>query len=470
VGRGDLGKITMTRGHLERHLEPAPPPGRGCSLKTPPPLALIVAAAIALGCAAPVDPPPPPPASAAPTPPPPPPPPPVRPQLDGRDFPDKVLALTWDDGPDAGTYALADYLRSEHVSATFFVVGAWVEGVSSDPGWGSGVFETGHEALPLLGDLVALGHRLGNHTLNHVLLDGADAGAVDTQLREDQRAIDPFITNDLRLFRAPGGAWSAAASAVVDGDPALAPLVGPIRWDVDRKDWEGSVYCQSSRPAVECEHAGPGGQLRTKPSVVARRYLESIEEAGHGIVLLHDRVGHVGSDYPLRIARELVPELVAHGFVFAAPVLRFSPLSPHAEGGGAAAGLADVDGDGRADRCEHTGGGIVCALSRGGSYGAPRKWSIGDDFIDPSFEGTIRFGDVNGDGRTDACGRTRDGVFCSLSTGRGFTKATLWQPGMSDAAGWGPYAGTIQLVDVNGDGRADLCGRGPDGFACSLAP
>ena len=390
----------------------------------------------------------------------------------GATSPDRVIALTWDDGPDSGTLTLATYLHREHVSATVLVVGAWIDGVSSDPGWGKGVFETGHEAMPVLPEIVALGHRIGNHTQNHVLLDRADPGTVTDQLTENQWRIDPYIANDLRLFRVPGGAWSAAASAAVDSDPSLAGLVGPIRWDVDRKDWEGSVSCQSERPAAECERAGPGGQLRTKAAVVARRYLDSIEEAGHGIVLMHDRVGHVGSDYPLRIARALVPELKAKGFVFAAPVLRFSPLAPYEEPGvpSATGGLADVDGDGRADRCERTAEGIVCALSRGGSFEASRKWSAGADFADASFEGTIRFGDLNGDGRADACGRTHEGVFCALSTGHGFTKATLWQAGMSDAAGWAAYAGTIQLADVNADGRADLCGRGPKGLMCSLAP
>jgi hypothetical protein len=194
-------------------------------------------------------------------------------------------------------------------------------------------------------------------------------------------------------------------------------------------------------------------------------------------VLFHDRVGHVGSDYPLRIAREIVPELEARGFVFAAPVLRFSPLAARGEGSAPDTGhLVDVDGDGRADRCERTGEGIFCEVSRGG---ARRKWSSGADFSDAagwgsdaSLYGTLRFGDVNGDGRADVCGRSREGVVCALSTGRGFTKATLWLAGMSDAAGWGEaaYATSIQLVDVNGDGRADLCGRGPDGFVCGMAP
>ncbi len=427
---------------------------------------------------------------------------PARAQLDGHAFPDKVLALTWDDGPDAESLTLARYLHAEGVSATFFVVGEWIDGLSEEPGQGRGVFETGHEHIPILGDLIALGHRVGNHTLNHVLLDGAPAGRVAEQLRENQDRIEPFLTGELRLFRVPGGAWSAAASAVVDADPALSRLVGPVRWDIDRKDWEGSLYCRSSHPSTECERAAPGGGLRVKAAVTAQRYLSSIEAAGHGIVLLHDRVGHVGSAYAREVAEVLIPALKARRYVFAAPVLRFSPLAPRAfaasdersgetldaaraalaEGmDGEAPQVGDVDGDGRADVCARTRDGIVCALSTGASFGKPRKWSSGADFgdadasawgSDVGYHGTIRLGDVNGDGRADVCGRGHDGVVCALSDGRGFLKATTWLPEMSDAAGWLParYGGTMRLVDVDGDGRADLCARGPEGEVCALAP
>lgn len=282
----------------------------------------------------------------------------ARPQLDGRAFPDKVLALTWDDGPDAHTLELARYLHDAHVAATFFVVGAWREGVSNEPGSGHGVFETGHEHLRILGDLVHLGHRLANHTKNHVILSDADAATVTAQLRDNQIAIDRWITNDLRLFRVPGGAWNAAASAAVDADPITRRLVGPIRWDIDGKDWEGSLYCHADHPALDCERAAPGRHLRVKPSVVARRYLSAIESAGRGIVLFHDRVGHVGSRYALDVAHLVIPALVAHGWVFAAPVLAFSPLAPRAAHLDAPAGAADVDGDGRPDHCTAAAGQI----------------------------------------------------------------------------------------------------------------
>jgi peptidoglycan/xylan/chitin deacetylase (PgdA/CDA1 family) len=422
------------------------------------------------------------------------PPPAPRPQLDGRTFPDKVVALTWDDGPDDGTLALARYLRAQHVPATFFVVGGWIPGLSDEPGQGAHVLATGYEHLHVLGDLVALGHRLGNHTRNHVILSEAPAGTAASQLREDQAAIDPYQKGATAFFRAPGGAWSASASAVVAGDPALARLVGPVRWDVDRKDWEGSLFCRSDRPAQECEPSAPGGASRVKPAVTAQRYLAAISEAGHGIVLLHDRVGHVGSDYALRVAQGLIPGLSAAGFVFAAPVLRFSPLAargaalvaPGFEGNrgalppelASAEGLVsgDVDGDGRPDACAPTGEGIVCALADGARYGHVQKWSAGADFGaaggwgDAAYRASIRLGDLNGDGRADVCGRGRDGVVCALSSGRAFLGATLWLDGMSDAAGWRPHGASLTLGDVNGDGRADVCGDGPAGLVCALAP
>jgi len=115
---------------------------------------------------------------------------PHRTPLRGTAFPDHVVALTWDDGPDADTLELARFLRHEKVSATFFVVREWREGLSMDPGWGRDTFRTGHRFVPVLGDLVRLGHRIGNHTANHVLLSLAPAATVAEQLNN---LIDDLI-------------------------------------------------------------------------------------------------------------------------------------------------------------------------------------------------------------------------------------------------------------------------------------
>ncbi len=444
----------------------------------------------------------------------------LRAQIDGRGFPDHVLALTWDDGPDAGTRALAEYLRRERVSGTFFVVGAWVPGVSSDPGAGAGVFATGADFVPVLGDLVRLGHRLGNHTENHALLWGASDAVVRAQLEANQRRLDPFLESEVALFRAPGGAWNPSVADVAGQDPDLDGLVGPVRWDVDRKDWEASLDCVSPRPQRDCEGAGPGGHLRVRPQVVAARYLDSIESARRGIVLLHDRVGHVGSRFALEVAQALVPQLRARGYVFAAPILHFSPLLarfPQAEADRAALelgrldafALGDVDGDGRADLCARDAGEIVCARSERGmadTRGRPEArfgpLSVvassahgelhladvdGDLRADactrgPGGEivcalasrgevrtdalvgkGPVRFADLDGDGRADACASSPRGLSCARSRGHGFEAARPWV--VADPA----WSKAVILADVDGDGRADACGPSAAGIACATS-
>jgi peptidoglycan/xylan/chitin deacetylase (PgdA/CDA1 family) len=353
-----------------------------------------------------------------------------------------VLALTWDDGPDTGTLALAEYLRRRKVSATFFVVKEWVKGVSSDPGFGPNVYATGYAKIPILGALVSLGHRIGNHTRHHTLLTSLTPAEAAAEVRENQEALEPFIKNDLRLFRAPGGAWSEAPQAAIAGDPALAKLVGPVRWDIDRKDWEDSIRCDSPDPRHDCEPASVPQRSHTKPDVVARRYLESIDEAKHGIVLLHDRVGHVGSTYALDLARVLVPALEARGYVFAAPVLAFSAL----------AARPDV---------------------------APARGQVATGAAAAALPGvdarTLRTGDLNGDGRPDVCGLGALGVSCALATPDGFAAASSWlQRGMTDHDGWRAASpdqiASIRLADVNADGRADLCFDAPLGAQCALAP
>ncbi len=355
-----------------------------------------------------------------------------RPTLNGSAFPDRVIALTWDDGPDEGTLELARYLHRERVSGTFFVVHDWVADVSEEPGRGHAVFDTGFRHLPVLGQLLALGHRVGNHTENHVLLTSVSPVEAIRQLRAAQALLAPYERDELRLFRPPGGAWSARVSEALEQAHALDDLVGPIGWDIDRKDWESSLYCRSDQPDTECEPGPIPGEKRVKPEVIAKRYATTIASRGHGIVLLHDRVGHVRSRYAIEVARHLVPVLKAQGFVFAPPVLVFGPL-----------------------RARATHAAILASAPTTGV--SLRETRLPTDTGD-----SIGTGDLNGDGRPDACGRVAEGVACALATPDGFARATLWAPSA-------PHA-KLRLVDVNGDGRADLCALEAGGVTCGLAP
>lgn len=75
----------------------------------------------------------------------------------------------------------------------------------------------------------------------------------------------------------------------------------------------------------------------------------------------------------------------------------------------------------------------------------------------------VLVGDLNGDGRADACGRTAAGFECALATTTGFTAPSVWShDAFPTSHAW--------LTDLNGDGRADLCVEQSDGLACGLAP
>jgi len=135
--------------------------------------------------------------------------------------------------------------------------------------------------------------------------------------------------------------------------------------------------------------------------------------------------------------------------------------------------LADVDGDGKGDLCARDAQGIVCEISNGDGFGAEirgPKWADSTGWNAVQYYSTIQFADVDGDGKMDACARAAAGITCELSTGTSFT-TTITGPAWSDAAGWNKpqYYGTIQFVDVDGDGKADVCGRGASGVVCELS-
>ncbi len=138
--------------------------------------------------------------------------------------------------------------------------------------------------------------------------------------------------------------------------------------------------------------------------------------------------------------------------------------------------FADLNGDGRADVCGRGTGGVWCALSNGtSSFGAPTLWnasfSDANGWSSPQYYSTIRLPDVNGDGMADVCGRGPGGIWCALSSGGTFGATTLWNGSFSDANGWAApqYDSTIQYSDIDGNGTADVCARGAGGLLCALS-
>ncbi|WP_437940876.1 hypothetical protein [Sorangium sp. So ce341] len=119
--------------------------------------------------------------------------------------------------------------------------------------------------------------------------------------------------------------------------------------------------------------------------------------------------------------------------------------------------------------------GIHCALSTGGAFGPVSLWvanyhDAAGWKTDPSYWSTIRFPDVNGVGRSDVCGRGAAGLYCAVSDGARFgevQRSTFQGFADSDGVKDAPsYYETITFLDLNHDGRSDVCRRAGGGIHC----
>lgn len=139
--------------------------------------------------------------------------------------------------------------------------------------------------------------------------------------------------------------------------------------------------------------------------------------------------------------------------------------------------LGRLEGNGGGlDLCARGIGGVMCHFNAGNNTMTRgpliANFSDANGWNRPEYYSTLAMVDVNNDQRMDICGRGNAGIFCAIydHTTRTFRAPTLWTSQFSDARGWSDprYYTSIRFGDVNADGRADVCGRGRDGVYCGL--
>jgi peptidoglycan-N-acetylglucosamine deacetylase len=117
------------------------------------------------------------------------------------DTTERVVALTFDDGPDPRwTPPVLDALGAVGARATFFVTG---EHVRAHP--------------ELLRAVAAAGHEIANHTDTHPHMDGLPAAAVVAEVQQAAAAIEATGLTPAPLFRPPRGRYGEEALAAVSG-------------------------------------------------------------------------------------------------------------------------------------------------------------------------------------------------------------------------------------------------------------
>ncbi len=424
--------------------------------------------------------------------------------------PQGLIALTYDDGPDAYTETVSHYLKSQNIRATFFITIDWGRSLTvgctgSDPR--GGLLNYPDSARQLVAD----GHRVANHTVDHCVLAcdyvvNPSSGLVTNiddawELSYAQSFLDPFVGNELFMTRPPGGAWNAGDGSCAGGSPqhnvwpllqmqpSLDKLRGPITWSAASLDYlDTATYGASTATA-------------SNYTVPRLQSMVAADGSSNEIILMHDRTANaVGTQFVDWETEGIVPYLQASGYVFVRPLIEFSAARSRSagadfsdadwegnEGYYGTLRLADVNGDGNADLCGRSSNGIVCATSTGvvnpgttlsTHFNAATTWFDAEltdakGWLPPEYSTTLQFGDIDGDGRADFCARHADGIVCATATkSNTFANYKNWSTFFSDANGWNSsaaYYGSIRLADINHDGKSDICARSASGVVCALS-
>ena len=127
---------------------------------------------------------------------------------------DKLIALTFDDGPSAYTKRLLDGLRARNVQCTFFLVGVQAERY---PG--------------LVKQMWLDGHEIASHTYDHPYLTKLNNSQIYTQLSKNDALLDKCLGMDFNyMLRPPYGDYNSRVLAAVN-TPCLY-------WSMDTGDWQ----------------------------------------------------------------------------------------------------------------------------------------------------------------------------------------------------------------------------------------
>ena len=191
----------------------------------------------------------------------------------GLETRERVVALSFDDGPAPGVAdSLLALLRARHASATFFLVGEEAAAHRE-------------EALKL----VRAGEDVENHTWTHPQLDTLDEARIRGELDRTERLLDTLGARPRRLMRPPYGVTEGALQQTLRHTHRAGML-----WDVDPDDDPDPVMSIPDILATAMRQLHPGGVILLHPwypeNVATRAalpmLLDSLEGRGYRVVSL----------------------------------------------------------------------------------------------------------------------------------------------------------------------------------------
>jgi len=186
---------------------------------------------------------------------------------------DKLIALTFDDGPSKKTTnRILDILEKNGGAATFFVVGYNIE-----------------NNISTIKRAQKLGCEIANHSNGHKKLTECSVSEIHNQVNTPNELIKSLTGVSPKLFRAPGGNFKGVENEI--GMPL-------IQWTVDTEDWKYKDASNKDRTEK---------QRKADLEKISKKIIDSAESGD--IVLMHDIY-----IFTADLCEILVPALIEKGF------------------------------------------------------------------------------------------------------------------------------------------------------------
>ena len=174
---------------------------------------------------------------------------------------DKVVALTFDDGPSKYTEKILNVLKKYNACGTFFLIGNKVDFY-------------GDTLIRMLKE----GSEIGNHSYDHKLLTRLSKEEFQEEINKTQKAIKRVTGFTPTLFRPTYGGYTNTLKSYTD--------LKFVLWDVDSRDW----------------------QVKTKDKIL-RNVLPNVKSGS--IILMHDN-----HEYSLNALEDIISNLKKQGYKF----------------------------------------------------------------------------------------------------------------------------------------------------------
>lgn len=151
---------------------------------------------------------------------------------------DKVVALTFDDGPDAKTTSeVLKSLARHNARATFFIVGCKIK-----------------DQTDLVKKMASGGHEVSNHSYSHKDFNHMSGDEIRNEIRITNNLIYKITGQKPGLFRPPGGYLSNELIRITQKEKIK---VAYWSWETDSKDWKNSRSARAIADHI-CNHIAPG--------------------------------------------------------------------------------------------------------------------------------------------------------------------------------------------------------------------